>query len=175
MALAAAVAMMGQSSAYGLGAAGHVVVGSGTISPGLTTVPTNQSFTFTTGNLASLPSVAAGVSTNGGASVVTLNCVFNGNSTIAGGETSAAGLGVGSGSCTTATGVAGTTYSAVCSLTYIRVGPIVIVVLVCVTVINGNPNNSGTAVGAFLFVPTSVNPTTSYQLAGAAALALTNP
>jgi hypothetical protein len=174
MAIAATVAMLGQSSAYAVGADAAVVVGSGTISPGLSTVPTPQSFTFTTANLGSVPSVAAGATTNGGAFAGTINCSFGGNSTLAGGETSAAGLGTGSGTCGTAVGVAGTSGSLACTLTYIRVGPIVVVILSCTATVNGNSNNTGVGVGAFLFVPTSVNPTTSYQLVGASAGVATN-
>jgi hypothetical protein len=174
MAIAAAVAMFGQSSAYAVGAVGAVVVGSGTISPGLTTVPANQSFTFTTANAASAPSYLGGVSTNGGVVAATATCSFNGNSTLAGGETSAAGLGTGSGTCGTAVGVAGTSGSLACTLTYIRVGAIVVVVLSCQATVNGNSNNNGPGVGVFLFVPTSVNPTTTYQLAGAGVGAGTN-
>jgi hypothetical protein len=173
MAIAATVAMLGQSSAYAVGADAAVVVGSGTITPGLTTVPTAQSFTFTTANLASVPSVAVGASTNGGVFAGTINCTFNGSGAA---ETSAAGSGSGSGSCTSAVGVAGTSGSITCaSLLYIRVGALVLVVLTtCTANVNGNPNNTGEGAGIFVFVPTSANPTTSYQLAGASAGAATN-
>jgi hypothetical protein len=173
MAIAAAVAMFGQSSAYAVGADAAVVVGSGTITPGLTTVPTAQSFTFTTANLASVPSVAVGASTNGGVFAGTINCSFNGSSP---GETVATGVGAGSGTCTAPAGPGGTSGAVSCaSLTYFRVGALVVVVLdPCTATVNGNSNNSGLGAGAFVFVPTSANPTTSYQLVGASAGAATN-
>jgi hypothetical protein len=176
MAVLAAIAMLGQSSAYAVGADAAVVFGSGTISPGLTTVPTPQTFTFSTAIMPSVPSVAVGASTNGGAFAGTINCSFSGNSTIAGGETSAAGVGTGSGSCNTGVGLAGTNGAITCTtLTYIRVGALVVVVLnPCTATVNGNPNNSGLGVGVFLFVPTSVNPTTGYDLVGVSAGVATN-
>jgi hypothetical protein len=178
MAIAAAVAMFGQSSAYAVGVDAAVVVGSGTISPGLTTVPTPQTFTFSTANLASVPSVAAGASTNGGVFAGTINCSFTGSSTLAGGETSAVGMGTGSGGCGTAVGLAGTSGAVTgCIVVYIRVGSLVVVLLtVCTATINGNSNNSpNVGVGVFVFVPTSANPTTSYQLAGASVGVAENP
>jgi hypothetical protein len=67
LAMAGYILTAGQSPAHAVGTGAVVVVGSGTISPGLTTVSTNQSFTFTTSNFAGLPSVATVGSTNGGA------------------------------------------------------------------------------------------------------------
>jgi hypothetical protein len=173
MAIAAAVAMTGQTSAYAVGAAGNVVFGSGTISPGLSTVPTPQTFTFTTSAPGNLPSISFGASSSGLAEVTVISCSFNGSSTLAGGETAAAGLGTGSGSCATATGIAGTSVSATCTLTYVRVGPVVIVALSCTATVNG-VGGAGVSVGAFVFVPTSVNPTVSYLLAGISPLLLTS-
>jgi hypothetical protein len=160
----------GQLPAHAAGGGAAVVVGSGTISPGLTTVPTPQTFTFSTANLAGAPSVAAGVSTNGGAFAGTVNCSFTGNSTLAGGETSAVGEGTGSGGCSSAAGVAGTSGSISCTIIlYVRIGAFVDVVLSCTITINGNPANHAIEVAICVFIPTSVNPTTSYQLVCAVA------
>jgi hypothetical protein len=144
----------GQSPAHAVGTGAVVVAGSGTISPGLTTVPTNQSFTFST-----VASFAAVGSTNGGANVVTLNCFFSGSSTLP--ETTAAGLGTGSGSCTTSQSIVGS-ISITCSMTYLRVGPIQIIIYTCTITINGNSNNSGIEIGICVWAPTTFNPTTSY-------------
>jgi hypothetical protein len=173
VAIVAAVCMLGQSAAYAAGTATYYINGSGTISPGLTTVPTPQMFTFTTANAAGLPSFAVGGSTNGGAIIVTVNCLFTGSSTLPGGETSAAGLGAGSGSCSTSASIFGT-HSITCSLTYVRAGSNVDIAVACTGNVNGNPNNSGSGGGTFHFVPTSVNPTTSYQLSGTATVTWTN-
>jgi hypothetical protein len=164
-----------------------VVVGGGTISPGLTTVPAAQTFTFSTTigvaagatNHASLPdscvpTLAGCVGTSPGAAVVTPSCSFSGGSTLAGGETALVGQGVGSGSCATATGIVGS-MSIACTITYTRVGLIVIVVLSCQITVNGNTNNRGTEIAVCEFGPTTVNPTTSYVLACAVPGAIDNP
>jgi hypothetical protein len=163
LAMAGSAFVAGQSPAHAVGTGAGVLFGSGTISPGLTTVPTPQSFTFTTANLGSVPSVAAGASTNGGVFAGTVNCSFGGSSTLAGGETSAVGEGTGSGTCGTAVGLAGTSGSIACSVLYVRVGTIVEIVYVCSITVNGNPNNVSIEVGICLMIPTSLNPTTSYQ------------
>jgi hypothetical protein len=162
--VASIVVGSGQAPAHAIGGMAATMVGSGTISPGLTTRPTPQSFTMTSANIASFPSIMAGASNNGGAVAGTMTCSFSGSSTLAGGETTAAGLGTGSGSCGTAAGIAGTSGWITCSLTYIRVGPFWEIVITCTSTVNGNSNNSGIGIGICAWVPTSVNPTTSYQI-----------
>jgi hypothetical protein len=65
--------------------------------------------------------------------------------------------------------------SITCTITYIRVGLIVIVVLVCQITVNGNIHNTGTEIAICEFGPTTVNPTTSYVLACAVPGAIDNP
>jgi hypothetical protein len=107
LAMAGYILTAGQSPAHAVGTGGVLVAGSGTISPGLTTVPTPQSFTFTTSNPLGLPSIAAVGSTNGGVNAVFLGCSFSGVSSFPGGETAALGMGFGSGSCVTAASIVG--------------------------------------------------------------------
>jgi hypothetical protein len=73
------------------------------------------------------------------------------------------GLGIGSGSCTTASSIIGS-ITIFCTYTYARVGPVQVIIFTCTITVNGNPNNSGIEVGICVWVPTSVNPTTSYQV-----------
>jgi hypothetical protein len=160
---ASTLVIVGQTPAHAVGAAAATMFGSGTMSPGLTTVPTPQSFTMSSANLGGFPSVMAGASTNGGAVSTLMSCTFTGSSTLAGGETTAAGLGTGSGNCTTATSLIGTGGIA-CSVTYIRVGPFWEIVITCTSTVNGNSNNSGVGIGICAWVATSANPTTSYQI-----------
>jgi hypothetical protein len=129
------------ASAAGAGA----LVGTGTISPGLTTVPTNQTFTFG-GTLAYAGSPGAG----------TYACGVNGFSTAP--ETVVSGGGNASGSCS---GSAGTfTFSG----TYTRNGGAVTV----------NGTASGSVAGhvqcALAFTATSAPPVVSYAVSGGCAL-----
>jgi hypothetical protein len=144
-AIVASVAMISQSSAHAANAG--VLVGGGTISPGLTLTPTNQSFSFTT-------TAAVGVS-NKPVGAGAFSCSFTGNSS--GPETDLQGAGTGTGSCSGTVNVS-------CTISYTRV-----VVLVVVTGSCSTPGGPQTLGGVFVFVPTTVNPVTSYVLVGTAA------
>src|SRR4051812_17976514 len=93
VAAVAAVAMMGSGPASAKSTGGGVVVGHGTISPGLTNTPAFQSVSFT-GTL-----VAAGAPASAAGSY---NCTFTGSSSIK--ETSAKGKGTARGTCRSAKG-----------------------------------------------------------------------
>jgi hypothetical protein len=86
-----------------------------------------------------------------------VGCSFSGSGAL---EDVALGRGTGSGTCN------GGGINVSCSITYLRVGTLVIV--------DGNPGPTSAScsgqipVGVFVFVPTSVNPTKSYVLVGAA-------
>ncbi|HZQ29223.1 MAG TPA: hypothetical protein VFA94_16115 [Acidimicrobiales bacterium] len=152
------VAMLVPSSAYGASQVAAGGVGHGTISPGLTTTPTAQSVSFQSDVF-----IGGGVSTDPNAATGTVNCTFNGSSTLPGGETVAQGGGSVTGSCTVAAGV-GVGQSVNCTVSYSRVGNVVVITVNCTF---GTHHSTGG--GVFLFVPTSVNPTTSYELVGTAA------
>jgi hypothetical protein len=156
LAIVGAVAMVGQNSAFATNAA--VLVGQGTITPGLGSTFVPQSFTFT--------SIAGAAVSNKPVTASTVSCSFSGHSTLAVpgqpvGENALLGQGVGSGTCN------GGGISVSCSISYLRVGPLVVV--------TGNPGPTSAScsgqipVGVFVFVPTSANPTNSYVLVGAAA------
>ena len=121
--------------------ANAVVEGSGTISPGLgtSTTPTAQTVTF--------GGTATGIF-NGTPGSCTIS--FTGT----GVDTPASASGSGSASCS------GTGISISCQVSYQRIGADVTVSGTCTGTVHG------TLSGAFQFVPTSVNPTTSYRLAG---------
>lgn len=127
-----------------------VAAGSGTISPGLTTTPTFQTSVNFTGTV-----VVAGAPGAGD-----YNCTFNGASTIA--ETEAVGQGSGTLTCT---GVVPVGQSFSCSLSYERTGTVVVVRGGC------SGSVSGSVTATLAFEPTSVNPTSSYQLQGTGVIA----
>jgi hypothetical protein len=117
-----------------------VVTGSGTISPGLTSFPTDQSLTFST--LAAFG--ASSNPTNAGSYA----CTFNGGSSAP--ETTQQGAGTGAGSC-------GGALSVGCSFSYTRVGAI----------FTWKGDCGGSSLDAeFVFIATSTQPTTSYLLFG---------
>lgn len=166
LAIAGAVAVLAPGApaeAQGVGAV--AVVGDGTISPGLTPNPTAgtvQNVTFT--------GTAAGAFVNGvpDADVGSMSCAFSGTS---GGlfaqESSLVGTGTVSGGCS-GTGVAGSTVTVSCTFDYFRLGPAVTITGSCTATVDG-VTFTATAGGAFVFVPTTVSPTTSYVLVGATA------
>jgi hypothetical protein len=144
--LAAAAAAVAGAALIGAGPAGAstgtgVVVGHGTISPGLTNTPTAQHISFT-GTLAAAGSPASGTGT--------YNCNFTGNSTIA--ETLQKGKGNANGTCN---GSKGTVTSTVA---YARTGSAV--------TLKGNANGAikGAITGACNFAPTTAPQVRAYQL-----------
>jgi hypothetical protein len=190
-----AMAMVAPQSAYAatgdvIGAG--VVTGGGNISPGLTTTPTIQTSVTFSGTLvgAATWNPSGNPGDNG--------CQVNGPVTFSGASTNpeTVALGGGSGSVLGSSPCSGTTSSpgsgckALVSgtvtisgnLSYTRAGAEVLVTgnvtvsasLVVIIGVGCPPNfsatASGTVAGAFHFVPTTANPTTSYLLAGAAAI-----
>ncbi|MDQ1437914.1 MAG: hypothetical protein QOK43_1543 [Acidimicrobiaceae bacterium] len=170
IALISAVALLAQGSAYAApNAVAAAITGSGTIGPGLTTIPTPQSVTFggnAVGTIVAVPGASAGI----------YNCSFTGSSSndlpgpLANGDSLAAGKGTVNGSCSGGTIGTG---SAICAVIYIRVGPIVVIIFTCGTSASGptgSGSGNGTGVGVFLFVPDQATPpVTSYRLAGVVA------
>jgi hypothetical protein len=126
--------MIASSPATAAAADTFVIQGSGTISPGLTTTPTNQSISFT--------GTATVVGTHG--TPGTYSCSFSGTSSIP--ETTANGAGTVSGSCGPI---------AFSSCTYVRAG-----VNVAVNCTEG----TRTATAKCVFNPGNTNPTTRYTL-----------
>jgi hypothetical protein len=174
--MAAMLVGIGQLPAAAAGGSASVVFGSGTISPGLAAVPTDQTWTFTTANMFGLPTPMMAAS-GGGAAAVYINCAFSGSSSLP--ETVSTGEGTGSGFCTTCltndrwclmclagpvclseTGVGAVTKS--CSLFYFRVGSILAVVLHCAVTVNNGPWESDVEVGTCNFIPLNWLPTTAY-------------
>jgi hypothetical protein len=122
------------------------ITGSGTISPGLTTVSTTQSFTFSgTGAL-----VDASSPTDSGV----YGCTVSGSSN--GGETVVSGQGTGSGSCDRT--LPGPSHIVVSNLVYVRTGTVV----TFTATLSGEVN--GQASGTCAFVPTSGPPVTTYRV-----------
>jgi hypothetical protein len=169
--------LVGSTGAHSavVGVDGLVIVGSGTISPGLTLVPTNQTVTFS--SIAGVGGGAAVSSTgNAGAAGPLVSCTFNGNGVA---ETSISGSGTATGTCAASP----LTGSINCTVEYDRAGPIVVVTVVnnCTATVSGvfGPITIGAVttvgVGVFVFIPTTVNPTTSYLLAGGAVGGGVNP
>ena len=155
--IATALSMVATTGAYATTAGDGVVTGNGVITPGLTTVPTNQSVTFG-------GTLVGGFTVNGQVSVGATNCSFSGGSTIA--ETEANGQGTVSGSCSGGLGVPNS-FSASGSLSYLRIGPVVVVDDINITICVGSSCDSNVDVhGVFAFEPTSANPTASYLLQG---------
>jgi len=189
--VALAVMTLSPQTAYAeTGAGVGVVVGGGTIAPGLTTTPafqTNIAFdgtiagAFLTANTTGVSLLDIGVGLQ--------NCSFRGASIIA--ETDALGHGTGMVMCTTIAGVgvtlptgqtsAAATITTTCDdFQYDRIGPLVLTPgrqrlprgNHCDVTINIPGHAPTTATieiyGVFVFVPTSVQPVTSYQLVGVA-------
>jgi hypothetical protein len=163
LALAMAVSMVG-SNAYAAGTGGGVVNGAGSISPGLTTTPTNQTVSFG-GTLTGV--IVAGANASAGS----LTCNFSGGGTA---ETQALALnGNVSGSCS-GTGVNGVAIGAACTaLAYARVGAVVVVSATgtCTFTVGTTTVTATVVVGAFVFVPDQAPPAavTSYTLHGVVA------
>jgi hypothetical protein len=142
--IATAVAMLVPSSAYAVVLSSGVVTGAGTTTP-ITTAPAFQAFTF--------GGTATGVFDTGGVPIVgSCNITSTGASDIT--ETVILGEGRGTATCNGAV-----TASAI--FTYNRAGGVVVIDGSCV--VNGV---TGILTGEFAFVPTTVNPTTSFNLAG---------
>ncbi|HVF73768.1 MAG TPA: hypothetical protein VM938_01865 [Acidimicrobiales bacterium] len=162
---------------------GAVATGTGTITPGLSTVPAGQAVRFTgrvTGSVA-VVSTTAPAGTSGTVSF-DMNCLFQGGSNAP--ETSASGEGTVTGNCTgtgvfegthNGTTVVGTgSVTVTCNLVYSRRGGAVAVSGSCTATATVNNVLGGTytvstnfcVVGEFVFVPTSAPTTNSYALAG---------
>jgi hypothetical protein len=134
-------------------AAAGVVVGGGIIVPGVPG-PTGG----TVANSVHFNGTATGVFVGGSADAGSCNIDFSGSGT----DSTAVGQGTGTATCN-GTGVLGGSISLSCPLAYTRVAVIVVVIGACA--------GGGPLVGAFVFVPTNVNPTTAYQLVGVTATA----
>jgi hypothetical protein len=154
------------------GAAQSVETGGGTISPGLTTTPTFQTMTFSGTAVVTAHINAAA----GSADTVTgmVWCYFSGSSTIP--ETALEQQGSGNYACSgTVAGetpggpTTSATFQLNCAINYVRVGPIMVTNgggAITITSAAGSMNLNGTLVGAFVFEPTTINPTTSYSQQG---------
>ena len=142
VAVLGAMAMFASTAAHAdTSVANAVVRGSGTISPGIgtSTTPTAQTVTFggtATGHF------------NGTPGSCTIS--FTGN----GVDTPATASGSGTATCS------GTGISISCQVSYQRIGADVVISGSCTGTVHGSLS------GAFQFIPTSVNPTTSYDLVG---------
>jgi hypothetical protein len=156
-----------------------VLVGSGTIAPGLINpCPTGVLFgppPTLIDPCARVQSVnfsgtAVGAIASVGAVAGTFNCSFAGGSSAAG-ETTASGQGTMSGSCAGGTVGVGAEN---CAVSYTRVGVVVLVTLQCTGSLNsvlGPASANGIGAGVFLFVPDQLlPPITSYRLVGAPVL-----
>jgi len=145
-----------------------VVQGGGTITPGLTAVPSGpQNFTFTSATITSVGVRNKSTTTVGGTS----NCTASGSSTVRNptnnavvatlDEGSAGGTGSGTWGCSSGplAGKGGKLY-------YVRVGPVVAVVLT-----DGNKPPTGAGALVCLFVPNNPTFTTSYALTCVGAVA----
>jgi hypothetical protein len=146
---AGAALMLTGTTGLAANAGGAAVVGSGTIAPGLSTVPTTQTVTF--------GGTAAGAGVIGTTPVVVNDtCTFSGSSVIA--ETVAQGEGNATGSCTGTAAISA-------SVHYTRAGGAV--------AIQGSGTVNGTAAtitAACSFEPTSAPTVVSYQLQCAVAI-----
>ena len=142
--LVSGVAIFGLATGPAFASTGTAAVaGSGTISPGLTTVGHSQSITF--GGTA----VVAGTTGSG-----TYTCNFTGTSDIL--ETIQTGDGNASGTCN---GTVPTVQSFTCTVHYTRTGGVVTLTGNC----TGSVNGPLAAAGCVL-EPTSANPAKSYEL-----------
>lgn len=146
------------------GGGATIVLGSGTISPGLTPVSGSpQSVTFT-------GTAAGGFAGLTAAEVGSMSCSFSGGSAFEFyAETSLLGSGKVAGACV-GVSVLGQNVTIECLFTYYRLGPAVTITGTCLIVVGGILKVDATVVvGAFVFVPTTASPTTSYALVGSAA------
>lgn len=146
------------------GGGATIVLGSGTISPGLTpTTGSPQSVTFTGTAAGAFAGVTA-------AEVGSMSCSFSGSSSgLFANETSLVGSGKVTGVCV-GVSVLGQSVTIECLFDYFRLGPVVTITGTClITVGSILKVDAGVVVGAFVFVPTTASPTTSYALVGAAA------
>lgn len=166
VAIMGAVAVLAPGSAHAAaGGAAVAVVGSGTINPGLTATGTAQTVEFT-GTAAGAAFAATPAVADAGA----VNCAFRGGSSgPVALETSAAGTGNVTGTCTGNGLVLGTPVTADCNLNYYRVGPLVVVEGNCTVTGGGATVSSSTTAGVFVFVPGPGLPTQTYTLVGVAA------
>jgi hypothetical protein len=171
-AIVGAVSLLVPSSAYasGTGAGAVVVVGAGSIQPGLTpdpTMPTMQTVTFQ-GTAAGL-GIGIDAQTEIGVDVAALQCQFAGGSH-APGESSLLGSGHVNGNCT-GSGLFGPVGIS-CNLEYRRQAALVEIWGRCTlnaqNVLGQNVTVDLTVVGVFVFVPAVGLPTQQYQLVGAA-------
>jgi len=145
-----AMAMLAPTTAYA--AAAGVITGSGTIGPNGVPGPTGGTVTNSD---VRFNGTATGVFVGATADAGSCAISFSGS----GSDSTAVGSGSGSASCN-GTGVLGNSISLNCSVNYTRVGVTVIITGSC---------GASVLVGVFVFIPTTVNPTTSYQLVGTAA------
>jgi hypothetical protein len=148
----AAVSLLMPTTAHAVGVG--VITGAGTIGPNGVPGPTGGTVS---NSAVSFDGTATGVFVNANgptADVGSCTIAFDGGGT----DSTAVGTGGGTAACN-GTGVLGNSIGLNCTLSYTRVGIVVVVV-------GGCPE---TMVGVFIFVPNNVNPTTSYQLVGAAA------
>lgn len=175
LAIAGALSLLSSGTAYAApGAGAAVVVGAGSIGPGLTAIPQPQSVSF--GGTATGVFVTAGTDSGVGS----ISCSFNGGTAPINpvGDNYAVGLGNVSGTCSGNGTIINTHPITVnCpTLIYIRVGPIVIVItqnaITCTITVNAT-TSTGTVNGAFVFTPrqTPPAPITSYDLVGVATFA----
>lgn len=186
-----AVSMMAPSSAYASVSATAQVNGGGNISPGLTTTPRPQPSVTFSGSIRAVihATIGTGAQSSANTLVADGSVSFTGHSTIDEWVVQGGGTGTVSGSATV-TGtihslafngaVSGTTTISG-SIDYTRVGAevtitgsITLSTSVCAVAPAGgcwSISQSGAVAGAFQFAPTSVDPTTSYVLAGTATVA----
>lgn len=173
LALVGVLGMLTSNSAYAAAGGSGVVVGQGTITPGLDVIPGPQTVAFTgdvTGVFAANTTADAG----------TISCSFSGGSQGLG-DNYAEGKGVVNGTCS-GTGIGGNSIFVSCSaLLYVRVGAVVyilganatvngLVVLNCTVTVAGQTIKVQVT-GVLTFTATSANPTTSYLLEGTATAA----
>jgi len=185
--VALAVLTMAPQTAYAeTGAGVAVVVGNGTISPGLTTNPAFQNPVTFNGTVVGLFVTLPG-GNNADIGLGVLNCTFNGASEIA--ETDAQGQGHGAVTCNSVAAAGANTHAPTdvtpavnitcTTFHYDRVGPVVVThdhtatpdgnhcnVTICFD--HGCTTATVQVYGVFVFVPTSVQPVTTYQLVGVA-------
>jgi hypothetical protein len=166
----ASILMAGPSAhAADTGFGAFALEGGGTIAPGLTTTPTSQTQVTFGGQI-----VGGSVDTTSDQlSIGAASCLFSGASTIA--ETVVAGAGSGTATCTgtgvnagsAGNGIANIALTAACD--YSRMSTIVVVT--CTATITDSAPVTTYSIHIPLtiilhFLPTSVNPTVSYNLAG---------
>lgn len=177
IALVLGMGLLSHSTAYAqtAGAGLGAVTGDGNIGPGLTVMPTKQTVSFqgtVTGAFA-----GAGLPASVAADIGSINCIFTGLSW-ATGDNYALGVGEVTGNCSGTGVLTGIPISVTCTvMTYVRVGPIVVVVALKCTITVGSITILVTVLGSFVFVTTTAPPApvTSYTLTGAAVAAGVTP